>query len=81
MLFGLEPAGYLAANLALHLANTVWVYVLSRRLLGSGPAAASAATLFGASSIAFTPLHWASGNGELLSTCLALAATWLFLDA
>src|SRR5213593_2161375 len=54
--FGLHPLPYHLFNFALHLANTALVYVIGTRLLRSRGAGFSAALLFGASSIAFTPL-------------------------
>lgn len=80
-LFGLDPLPYHVANLALHLANVALAYAVARRLLGGRAAAWSAAMLFGTSTIAFTPLHWATGFGELLATTSALGALVLFLDA
>jgi len=77
--FGLEPRPYHAAQLALHLAATALVYIVGFRLTASRRAAAAAAVLFGISSIAFTPLHWASSLGELMMAVLALAAFLLFL--
>jgi hypothetical protein len=77
--FGLEPRPYHAAQLALHLAATTLVYLVGFRLLASRRAAAAAAVLFGISSIAFTPLHWASSLGELMMAVLALAAFLVFL--
>jgi hypothetical protein len=77
--FGLDPLGYHVVNLLLHLANVAGVYFLGLRLLGGRGRAAGAAILFGASSIAFTPLHWASGIIELLSCALLIAATLTLL--
>lgn len=80
-LFGLNPLPYHLLNFALHLANVALVYLLGRRLLGGRAAAAAAAVLFGASSIAFTPLHWATGMGELMATLFALLSLELYLAA
>lgn len=73
-LFGLHPLPYHVVNLLLHLANTTLVFLVGERLLASRAAAAAAAILFGASSIASTPLHWAAGILELQVTLLALGA-------
>ncbi|MBI5711607.1 MAG: hypothetical protein HZC42_15080 [Candidatus Eisenbacteria bacterium] len=80
-LFGLDPLPYHAANLLLHLANVALTWAVARRLLGGRAPAWAAAVLFGTSTIAFTPLHWATGLGELLATTGALGALLLFLDA
>jgi hypothetical protein len=80
-LFGLDPRGFHAVNLLLHLANIAGVYALTLRLAGSAAAAGAAAALFGLSSIAFTPVHWASGVVELLTAALVLAATLLHIES
>jgi hypothetical protein len=79
--FGLDPRGYHAVSLALHLLDVVLVYVLALRLAGSRGMAGAAAVLFGVSAIAFTPLHWATSVGELLAAGLLLGATLLWLEA
>ena len=78
-IFGLHPLGYHAVNLLLHLVNVAGVYAIGIRLGGSRSMAGSAAILFGASSIAFTPLHWATGVIELLTGTLLIGATLLHL--
>ncbi len=79
-LFGLDPLGYHAVNFALHLLNAAGVYALALRLSGRGGVAGAAAFLFAISTIAFTPLHWASGIGDLLACGLLLAGTLLHLE-
>jgi hypothetical protein len=80
-LFGLDPFGYHAVNLLLHLLNVAGVYVLGLRLTGSRAAAGAAAAMFGLTPLAFTPLHWASGEVELLTGALLLGATLLHVDS
>ena len=77
--FGLDPFPYHVFNFALHLLNTALVFAIGVRLLNSRVAGFVAALLFGASSIAFTPLHWASGLVELMVSSFALAAFLLYL--
>ena len=79
--FGLEPAPYHAVRLILHLFTTTLVYIAGRRLLGGRIAAGCAAVVFGASSVGFTALHWASCIVEVLAATLALAAFVLWLEA
>ena len=80
-LFGLDAFPYHAANMLLHLVNVALVYAVARRAIPGRAAAWAAAVLFGASGIAFTPLHWATGLGEIMATTFALAALLLHLVA
>lgn len=73
-LFGLHPLPYHVANLLLHLVNVALLYAVARRLFAGRVAPWTAAVLFGTTAIAFTPLNWATGFGELLATTFALAA-------
>jgi len=77
--FGLNPLPYHLFNFALHLANVALVHAIGIRLLGDRWKAAAAATIFGVSGIAFTPLHWISCLVELLVTTFSLAAFLMFL--
>jgi hypothetical protein len=80
-LFGVNPLPYHVVNLLFHLLNVALVYAVARRLCSGRQAAWTAATLFGASAIAFTPLHWATGFGEFLAATFALLSLWLYLIA
>src|SRR5207247_5013700 len=55
--------------------------LIGTRLLKNRGAGLASAILFGVSSIAFTPLHWASCLVELLVTSFSLAAFLLWLGA
>lgn len=79
--FGLGPLGYHVVNLVLHLLNVAGVYALGLRLMGERAASATAAVLFGCSSVAFTPLHWATGVIELLMGTLIIGATLLHVES
>ena len=79
--FGVDPLPYHLANLSFHLLNVTLVYATARRLFGDRGTAWAAAVLFGASAIAFTPVHWATGFTEILAATFALAALWLYLEA
>jgi len=79
--FGLDPLGYHLVNLALHLAAVVGVYALAREFSGRAWVAAAAALLFAASGIAFTPVHWVSGIGDLIACNLLLVATLIYREA
>ncbi|HEV3341643.1 MAG TPA: hypothetical protein VG125_14855, partial [Pirellulales bacterium] len=71
-LFGLNPAGYHATSLTLHVANTVALFWLLRNLTGVVGRSACAAALF-----ALHPLHvesvaWISERKDVLSTFFLL---------
>jgi tetratricopeptide (TPR) repeat protein len=71
-LFGLNPRGYHATNLALHVANTVLLFWLLRKLTGAVGRSACAAAFF-----ALHPLHvesvaWVSERKDVLSTLFLL---------
>jgi hypothetical protein len=91
---GLNPWGYHLANLLLHGANAVMVYVVARRLLaaagGAGDqrerrrpdivaGAAVAALVFGMHPLRVEPVSWITGRADVLCTLFALLATWAYL--
>jgi hypothetical protein len=78
-LFDLDPYGYHVVNIVCHVLSLAGVYVLAAIVLKSPPAACVAALLFGTSTVAFTPLHWASGITELLTALLLVVATLMHI--
>ena len=78
-LFGLSPLPWHLMSFALHLSNSVWVYLLARRLGGSQPACWTASCLFACSPVAFTILYWVAGIQELSSGFFLLAAAYAAL--
>jgi len=91
---GLNPAVYHRTNLLLHMANTVLVFFLSRRLLVlagasalrgvgrfSGPLIASflAAILFGLHPIHVEPVAWVTGRKDLLCAFFYLLSLLVYL--
>jgi tetratricopeptide (TPR) repeat protein len=76
-LFGLEAAGFLATNLALHLATTLLVHALARRRIGDS------AALWAALFFSLQPAHaevvaYVSGRSTGLMAPLVLAALLLW---
>ena len=72
-LYGLDPRGYHATNLALHIANSVFLLWLLARMTGNVARSACAAAFF-----AMHPLHvesvvWISERKDVLSTFFWLA--------
>ena len=77
-LFGKSPAGPHFTNLLLHVANTVLLFLLFRRLTGAVWRSALVAALF-----ALHPLHvesvaWISERKDVLSTFFGLLALWAY---
>jgi hypothetical protein len=74
-LFGWQaPAGYAAVILALHVANTALVAMLTRRLVGAGVAPVVAAALFFVAPWSAEAVFWLSGGFDVLATLGALIA-------
>ncbi len=80
-LFGAQPAGYHAVNLALHALNTWLVGIWALRRGASRPAAFLAAALFGTTSLAMTAIWQVVGVGELAAAGLTLIALLLFASS
>jgi protein O-mannosyl-transferase len=78
-LFGLDPAGYHAVNLALHLANTLLVFWVLRLLCGGVTAAAVGALLFGVHPLHVESVAWVSERKDVLSACFFLGALGAYL--
>jgi hypothetical protein len=77
-LFGLRPWGYHLHNLLLHLANTLLLFFLLRRMTGAAGRSFLVAVLF-----ALHPLHvesvaWVSERKDVLSTFFGLLALWAY---
>ncbi len=79
-LWGARPMGYHATNLLLHLANTLLVFNLGRRLISSRWVALAGALVF-----LFLPIHgisifWISGRTDLMVTFFYLSSLLLFME-
>jgi tetratricopeptide (TPR) repeat protein len=90
LLWGMNPAGYHAASLALHAANAGLYFLLARRLLAAaagdsalGPEteAAFAALLFSLHPLRVEPVAWAAGLHDVLAGFFFLAALLAYLRA
>jgi protein O-mannosyl-transferase len=94
--FGLNPFGYHLANVLLHCANTVLVFLLIRRLLRCGTrnaergiegaatsdlCAALGALLWAVHPLRVEPVAWVTGLPYGLALLFALVATLLYLRA
>src|SRR5574341_831417 len=76
---GLQPWGYHLFNLLYHLATTLLVYALARRLLAGSPAALLVALLFAVHPVHTEAVTYISGRRDLLSTLLTLAGVLTYL--
>ncbi len=77
--FGLDPRGYHAVNLSLHLLNTLLVFWVVQ-FLGAGTAASlAAALLFGVHPLHVESVAWVAELKDVLSACFFLLAliAWL----
>jgi protein O-mannosyl-transferase len=79
-LFGLNPAGHHATNLALHVANTLLLYFLLRRLTDDPWPSAWAAALFAVHPAHVQSVAWIAERKDLLSTVFWLATTWAYVS-
>ncbi|HET6456387.1 MAG TPA: tetratricopeptide repeat protein [Armatimonadota bacterium] len=78
-LFALKPWGHHLTNLVIHIANTVLLLLLLRRVTGSLWRSAFVAALF-----ALHPLHvesvaWVAERKDVLSTFFAFTAIWAYV--
>jgi len=84
-LFGAHPAGWHAASLLLHALNTLLVYLLALRFLGSrrsaAPAAGAAAVLFGLHPIQAEAVSWISCFNDLLACLFVLVSFHAYCNA
>jgi hypothetical protein len=80
-IFGFKPEFYHAANLLLHTANAVLVYVLAKRLLKSRSVALCVALLYVTNRVHFESLCWISGIQEIGVTFFSLLAVVLYCSA
>ncbi len=81
-LFGLDPRGHHAMNLAWHVANTVLVFVALRALTGAVWRSAAVAALFGLHPLHVESVAWVAERKDVLSTFffllgLAAYAPWV----
>jgi hypothetical protein len=72
--FGLDPAGFHAVSIALHILVVVAVVALARRFGAGRLAAATAAGLFAAHPITVEPVAWVVGQKDLLCALFLLLA-------
>jgi len=80
-LFGLDPRGFHAVSLALHVANVLLLFAIGRRLLGAEVPAALAALLFALHPVNAEAVSFVTARNNLFALLFSLAALLLFADA
>jgi tetratricopeptide (TPR) repeat protein len=76
--FGLNPAGHHATNIALHALNTALLFLVARQLTGRTWRAAAAAALFGVHPLRVESVAWISERKDVLSLTFFLATLWAY---
>jgi hypothetical protein len=72
--YGIQPRGYHAGNLALHVANVVVLFLVLARLTGDAARAALVAALFAVHPLRVESVAWISERKDVLSALFGLAA-------
>lgn len=78
-IFGLNPAGWHALSVALHVIVVIQVFWLGRRLLKSDLAAGAAAALFAVHPVHIESVTWISGATDPMLAAFMLASVLAFL--
>jgi len=81
VLFGDNPAGYHAASLVVHLANTLLVWLIASRLLRAKLGAHVAALVFALHPTYVAAVAWISDVGTPLATFMALVSLLFFMKS
>jgi tetratricopeptide (TPR) repeat protein len=77
---GLNPAGYILADLLVHLLNVLLVFIVIRKISRSDFVASLCALLFGIHPMHVEAVAWISGRKELLYTFFYLASLFLYVS-
>jgi protein O-mannosyl-transferase len=73
-LFGLDPSGYHFVNLAIHIVNTLLLFLLLRYMTSAIWRSAIVAALFAVHPLHVEPVIWISSRKDLLSTMFGFSA-------
>ncbi len=77
-LFGLKPAGYHAVNLAFHVANTLFLFLVLLGLTGCFWESIFAAAVFGVHPLHVESVAWIAERKDVLSGLFWLLTTWAY---
>jgi tetratricopeptide (TPR) repeat protein len=78
-LHGLDPAGYHATNVALHLLNTLLLFGWLRSATGSEGRSALVAALFAVHPLHVESVAWISERKDVLSGLFGISSLWAYL--
>jgi len=78
-LWGLNPLGYHATNLLLHVVSVCLIFCVGIRLGNGAWPSGLAAALFAVHPITAEPVAWVTGRKDLLAACFCLASLYLLL--
>src|SRR5215467_6069385 len=79
-LYGMNPAGHHTTNLLLHIANTLLLFVLLRRLTGWEGRSACVAAFFGVHPAHVESIAWISERKDLLAALFWFLTTWAYVS-
>ncbi len=77
-LFGLKPGGHHLMSLLLHVANTVLLFLVMRRLTGAHWRSGFVAALFALHPLHVEPVAWAALRRDVLSMLFFLLTLWAY---
>ncbi len=77
-LFGLEPAGFHATNVALHAVATALLFLALARMTGHTARSAFVAAVFAVHPLHVEPVAWAAGRKDPLSAVFFAGALWVW---
>tara|TARA_B100000686_G_scaffold348468_1_gene439576 strand:- start:1551 stop:3356 length:1806 start_codon:yes stop_codon:yes gene_type:complete len=76
--FGLNPAGHHAVNVALHLFNSCFLFLLLKTMTGAVWRPATVAALFALHPLHVEPVVWISQRKEMLSFAFGVVLIWTY---
>src|SRR5213594_1938347 len=79
-LYGLRPYGYHLTSVALHVANTLLVFLVLHRLTGARWRSAMVAALFGLHPMRVESVAWVAERKDVLSGLFCLLTLWAYAE-
>ena len=77
--YGLQPRGYHLTNLLLHIANTLLLFAVLRRMTAAAGRSALVAALFAVHPLHVESVAWVAERKDVLSTLLGLLALFAYV--